>query len=265
MFQRLRPLVLIGFGLSNAAEVARGQAPSYSAAGIVNAASNVSGALAPNTIATLYGANLAFVTRTLAPEDIRSGALPLALPGAGVRISIGDVPAHIYYVSPTQVNLLVPGSLTPGPAPLLLDVDGRAGPVVMVELVAAAPALFLRGDSRAVACRADGSLITEERPARPGDIVVLYATGLGRTRPNPKPGEIPTQAAALERLSEFSVLLNGQPVAAGQVLYAGLAPGFPGLYQVNLRLPEPAPKNAELRLRLGQELSPAGVLLALEP
>ncbi|MBI4874859.1 MAG: hypothetical protein HY822_09540 [Acidobacteria bacterium] len=262
---RLRPLVLFALGLFGAAEGGRGQAPSYSAAGIVNAASNVAGALAPNTIVTLYGANLAFLTRAVSPEDIRAGVLPVALPGAGVRVSIGLLSAHIYYVSPTQVNLLIPSNMAPGPAELTLRVDGRAGPAVAIHLAAAAPGLFLRGGPWAVACRPDGSVITEERPARPGEIVVLYATGLGRTVPNPAPGEVPAQAAVLEHWSQFEVLVNGEPLKQDRVLYAGLAPGFPGLYQINLRLPEPAPRNPELRLRLGEDASPAGVLLALEP
>lgn len=258
-------LALLAFGWPLAAESGRREAPSYSAAGIVNAATNLPGSLAPNTIATLYGANLAYVTRALSPEDVRGGVLPLLLTGSGVRVSVGDVPAHLYYVSPTQVNLLIPSTLAPGRAEVQLTLDGRAGPVVVIQLAAAAPALFRIGEQWIVACRPDGSVVTEESPARPGDVVVLYATGLGRTIPNPHSGEIPLQAAVLERLAEFQVLLDGQPLARERIAYAGLAPGFAGLYQINLRLPDQLPRHPEVRLRLGGQISPAGGALPAAP
>jgi uncharacterized protein (TIGR03437 family) len=180
-------------------------------------------------------------------------------------VSIGEVPAHIYYVSPTQVNLLIPSTLTAGPAELQLTLDGRAGPAVKIQLVTAAPALFRQNERWIVACRPDGGVVTEESPAHPGDIVTLYATGLGRTIPNPRSGEIPTQAAVLERRAEFQVLLDGEPVSSDRILYAGVAPGFAGLYQINLRLPDATPANPEVRLKLGGETSPPGGGIPVAP
>lgn len=258
-------LVLLAFGAPLGAENGKREAPSYSAASIVNAATNLPGGLAPNTIATLYGSNLSFVTRAVGVDDIRGGVLPLALPGAGVRVSVGDVAAHIYYVSPTQVNLLIPSTLAPGPAELQLTLDGRAGPAVGIQLAAAAPALFQLSERWIVACRADGTVISEEAPARPGELVILYATGLGRTVPNPHSGEIPRQAAVLERLSEFQVWLDGAPLGPERIAYAGVAPGFAGLYQINLRLPDDVQRNPEVRLKLGDQMSPSGTALPTAP
>ncbi len=265
MFCRPWLLALLAFGSPLGAESGKREAPSYSAASIVNAATNLPGGLAPNTIATLYGTDLSFVTRAVGPDDIRGGVLPLALPGAGVRVSVGDIPAHIYYVSPTQVNLLIPSTLTPGPAEVQLTLDGRAGPAVGIQLSAAAPALFRLSERWIVACRPDGSVISEEAPARPGALVILYATGLGRTIPNPHSGEIPRQTAVLDRLSEFQVLLDSVPVASERVAYAGVAPGFAGLYQINLRLPDDLQRNPEIRLKLGEEISPVGAALPVAP
>ncbi|MCX6638509.1 MAG: hypothetical protein NT090_25930 [Acidobacteria bacterium] len=264
MLSRLWLLVPLAFGSLLDAESGRRQAPSYSAASIVNAATNLPGPLAPNAIATVYGTGLSFVTRAVSAEDIRGGVLPILLVGTGVRVSIGEVPAHIYYVSPTQVNLLIPSTLVPGPAELQLTVDGRAGPAVRIQLSAAAPALFSWSERWIVACRPDGSRVSQEQPARPGDLVILYATGLGRTIPNPHSGELPAQAAVLERLSEFQVLLDGAPVGPDRIAYAGVAPGFAGLYQINLRLPDTLPPNPDVRLRLGDEISPAGGAIPVE-
>src|SRR5438132_9456815 len=91
------------------------EAPSYSGASIVNAADNQPGPLAPNAIATLYGTGLAYITKAISPQDIRGGLLPTILPGTGVRVLVGNLPANIYFVSPTQINFLVPSSLLSGP------------------------------------------------------------------------------------------------------------------------------------------------------
>jgi uncharacterized protein (TIGR03437 family) len=265
MLPRLWVLVPLAFGSFLGAESGRRQAPSYSAASIVNAATNLPGPLAPNAIATIYGAGLSYVTRAVSAEDIRGGVLPILLIGTGVGVYIRGVPAHIYYVSPTQVNLLIPSTLMPGPAELQLTVDGRAGPAVQIQLSAAAPALFSLSERWIVACRPDGSVVSQEQPARPGDLVILYATGLGRTVPNPRSGEIPAQAAVLERLSEFLVLLDGVPVGPDRIAYAGVAPGFAGLYQINLRLPDALPPNPAVRLKLGDEISPPCGALPVTP
>ncbi len=265
MLFRAWVLAALAFGQLLASESGKREAPSYTAASVVNAATNLSGVLAPNTIATLYGTGLSYTTRAVSTDDIGSGVLPLVLPGSGVRVSIGEAPAHIYYVSPTQVNFLVPGNLSPGPAEMQLTLDGRAGPAVKIQLASAAPALFKWGEKWIVACRADGSGITSEVPARPGEIIILYATGLGRTTPNPRSGELPKQAAPLEKLSDFRVLLNGDEIPAGRILYAGVAPGYAGLYQINLQLPDSLSANPEIRLRLGDEMSPAGGSLPAAP
>jgi uncharacterized protein (TIGR03437 family) len=184
MLFRAWVLAVPAFGLLFAAESGKREAPSYTAASIVNAAT-VTGALAPNTIATLYGTGLAYITRAVSADDIRAGIMPLILPGSGVRVSIGEAPAHIYYVSPTQVNLLVPDNLIPGPVEVQLTLDGRAGPAVKIQLAAAAPALFKWTEQWIVACHADGSVVTPESPARPGEISSSTPPASAAPRPTP--------------------------------------------------------------------------------
>ena len=88
--------------------------PSYTAAGIVNAADNETHSLAPNTLASLYGVRLSYVTAAISPSDIQGGVLPTVLPGTGVHVTVGNLPATMYYVSPDQINFLVPANLLPG-------------------------------------------------------------------------------------------------------------------------------------------------------
>jgi uncharacterized protein (TIGR03437 family) len=260
----LKAVFLAGAALSFASTLSA-DAPIYSADSLVNSADNQPGWLAPNTIATLYGKNLAYGTKTLTRDDIRGGVLPTVLPSTGVRVLVNGLPANPYYVSPTQINFLVPPNLLAGPSIVQIVIDGLAGPPISVPLGATAPALFQFDPQNAIATRADGSLITPTMSAKPGDLVVLYATGLGPVVPPVGYGELPSSAAWLKLLSDFQVLLDGDPVDSGAIAYAGIAPGFAGLYQINLTLPGLTGSNPEIRLRIGDALSKAGLHLSVSP
>jgi uncharacterized protein (TIGR03437 family) len=244
--------------LAGADEAARRFAPSYASSTIVQAASQESGPFAPNSILTLYGKDLSYVSRAIQPSDIRDGLLPTVLAGTGVRVYIDNVPIPLYFVSPDQVNLLVPANVNPGLHRLHLALDGRAGPVIDLPITPAAPGLFLQQPGWAIAVRLDGSLVTAASPAAPGDIVILFATGLGSvTGPALRFGELARGAAALVAMDRFAVKLNGIAVPRDHVYYAGLAPGFAGLYQINLRLPDNAPADPEVRVAAGDAESQA--------
>ena len=118
------------------------EAPAYSGASIVNAADNLVEPLAPNALATIYGKNLAYGIKSLSFDDIRGGVLPTALPGSGVRVLVGGLLANPFYVSPTQINFLLPPNLLPGDTNVQIVIDGWAGPIISVQIAAADPALF---------------------------------------------------------------------------------------------------------------------------
>lgn len=243
----------------SAAELAA-VAPAYTASSIVHAASGVSSVLVPNGLATLYGTNLSATTAAITAGDVSNGALPLSLPATGVRVTVNGLLAHLLYVSPTQVNFLVPSLVQPGPATVELTRTGLTGGAVRVLVAAAAPGLFVAKPGVAVATRADGGVITEAAPAAAGEVVVLYATGLGETAPRAEYGRVAVGAAWVSNRERFGVIVDGRTVEGG-VLYAGVTPGFAGLYQVNLRLPEWTGPNPEIRLVCGDAVSPVGVRL----
>src|SRR6266849_968470 len=139
--------------------------PFYPADSIANTAASVAGFYAPDTFITIYGQNLAYVTRQITTDDIHGGVLPTVLIGTGVRVLVNQIEANIYYVSPGQVNLLIPPLLVAGPATVQLVVDGLAGPPVTIQLTAAAPALFQVDARTVVAAHSDGSLVTQTAPA----------------------------------------------------------------------------------------------------
>ncbi|HET8546859.1 MAG TPA: hypothetical protein VFL57_02595 [Bryobacteraceae bacterium] len=240
-------------------------APNYSASSVVNAASNVAGPVAPNTIVSLYGTDLSWNTRSVRAEDVSSGLLPTYIPGGGVSVYVNNLPAGLYYVSPTQVNFLVPAAATPGRVRLAVARDGVRGPEVEITLGEVAPALFQLDPDFVVATRADGSAIGRENPARAGEIVTLYANGLGPLVPPLRERAIAEAAAPIARMADFRIALNGVEVAASAVLYAGAAPGFAGLYQINVELPTMTRENPEIRIGFGPQLSREGVRLLAKP
>jgi uncharacterized protein (TIGR03437 family) len=239
-----------------------GAAPLYTAQGVVNAATQTGGALAPNTIATLYGTNLAFDTRAVASTDIVRGMMPTSLDGVGVWVN--SIPCSLFFVSPTQINFLVPYQLTPGTVSLIVARDSQAGPTVSIQLNSTSPGLFLWNGNNAVAGHLNGVALTDASPAVPGEIVVIYAAGLGRTSPDTTSGQLATAAFPIYYLSQLQVLLNGVACPPANVLYAGLAPGFAGLYQINLQLPDDVAADPQIQVSVGPQISPAFIQLAVQ-
>lgn len=240
-------------------------APLYTPSSVVNAANYKAGPLAPNTIGSLYGKDLAYAMRALTADDLYAGTLPTTLIGSGVRVQINRVAAFLYFVSPSQVNFLVPSTLTPGPAEIQLSLDGRYGESVRIQLAEYSPALFMQDPETVLATHVDGSVVTGSKPARPGEVIVLFATGLGSTSPRLPAGQIPRTIGWLDKMQDFRVLIDGQTVDRERIFYAGVAPGFAGLYQINLKLPDDLPRNPSLQIGFKDVMSPADVRLPAEP
>ncbi len=239
-------------------------APCYTAASIANAAANVAGLYSPNSFLTIYGTNLSYVTKPIGPGDISAGQLPWVLTGTEVSVLVGGISAYMYYVSPNQVNVLIPSLLTPGLVTVQLENRSLYGPPVQITLTAAAPALFQSGPATVIATHGNGPVVTADSPAAPGEVVVLYASGLGETAPEAVCGFLPEMASPLADLTDFQVLLNGTAVDPHLIQYAGQAPGFAGLFQINLQLPANCPPNPEIRIGFGSNLSPAQRFLPVE-
>jgi uncharacterized protein (TIGR03437 family) len=238
-------------------------APNYTAAGIVNGASFAPG-LAPNTIVSIFGTNLSWDTHALQTSDFTGGGVMPTTMG-NVEVYFEGWPAYLYYVSPTQINFLVPSSLLPGAFQFWVDRQGTRGPIVTVTLQDAAPAMFQTSSGAVIATHLDGSLVSSDSPAAAGSIVTLWTTGLGNTNPQLEDGALAPLAPAplewLSQLNQFDVRINGAALDSTAILFAGAAPGFAGLYQVNVRLPDQLPANPEIRLGLAGALSPPGLVL----
>ena len=236
--------------------------PCYSNVSVVNSASYATGWLGPNTFASIFGWNLTDgVTADGSPgSEGTDGSI------GGVRVLLnGTEPAFVSYISPHQVNLVIPTDLVGQTATLQLVNNGKAGPKVTLAMHDSAPALFLELDgTTAVAIHPDGSAVTAQSPARAGEAVKLYATGLGPfarlfgdfTRPSPPD--------PIARLAEFSVLLDGQAVALAARDYVGATAEWVGVVEVNFHLPAGVGRNPEVRIGLGDRVSPPGTFLPVQ-
>ncbi|MGA2271687.1 MAG: IPT/TIG domain-containing protein [Bryobacteraceae bacterium] len=251
-------LVLVAL-LSSAAW---GQAPAYSAAGMVNASNYTPGPFAPNSIVTIFGSNLSRSTQGLTPGDIQNNTLPKEL--NSTQVFVMNEPVPLLYVSGSQVNFLVPSNQRDWDVQVRVVCQGQTGPEITVTVVDAAPALFQTVAGYAIATHLDNSLVAPDSPAHAGEIIVVYAAGLGMTQPNLDPGVIPQNAALIQRLSDLKVYLGGTAIDPARIQYAGLTPGSAGLYQINLVLPDSLGTDPEIRVAVAAQSSPAGLKLAVQ-
>lgn len=232
--------------------------PYYTAASIANTAASVAGYYTANSFVTIYGLNLSDATTSLT-----GSALAVQLPGADVTVLIGGLAADLWYVSPTQINLLIPIELSAGPVNVQIEVNGVAGPAIPIMLMNVAPAMYQTDASTVLAAHLTGYVVSNSVPAQPGELVVLYATGLGPTLPAAIPNQAPETAATLATPG-FEIWLNGTAVDPADVVYAGVAPGYAGVYQINFRLPANVAANPQIQIGWTGQMSPANLILPVQ-
>jgi len=195
--------------------------------------------IAPNTWTSIYGTNLAPPgdSRTWANSDFGNGQLPTQLDG--VSVTVNGKSAFVYFISPTQVNILTPPDPMQGAVQVQLT-NGAATASFTVQAQTIAPAFFLYTNNNVLAVHANGSLIGPASlypgtttPAAPGETILLFANGFGPTSSAVTNGGL-VQSGSLPTLPV--VTIGGQ---ASTVLFAGLV--SPGLYQFNVVVPSGAP------------------------
>ncbi len=224
--------------------------PAFTTRGVVNAASFDAEPLAPGTILSIFGSGLS--AASVASGGMAPAKLPLPTELGGTQVTIADKPLPLLFVREDQVNAILPfelGDRSTEKLPVVVrrtdsDALSTAQPVA---ISAARPGVFTQtgsGDGPASVLDINFRLVDADNPVRPGDAVQVYATGLGLTdRPVATEQGAPADplASAAEKVR---VTVGGLDAA---VLFAGLSPGYAGLYQVNLVIPQGvAPGNAEL-------------------
>ena len=207
--------------------------------GVLNAVS-YSGNLAPGTWAAIFGSNLASATTSAA-------SVPLPTELDGVSVTIGGIAAPLIFISPGQINAIIPFEVPLSDVvPVAVTTStGASTPFNIYYLSKDSPALFTQnasGTGAALAFDANFKPVT----VATNSPIVLYAAGLGATNP---PGSSASGGSATPPLNvvedNVSVFVGDVPATIG---FAGLAPGFPGVYQLNVTPNGPISDRVYLRV-----------------
>lgn len=227
-------------GVSNSMNFNIGPAPATSSQAFVNSAYPSGGnLLAPGSLASLYGTNLAgttVVADAAPPWPVRLGGSSMTIGGANVPLS---------FVSPGQINFQVPyfslNALTPA---YLIITEGTLTTAITVTVTPYAPGLYTtnsQGTGQAAAIIANTATLVApsgafpgSRPAQTGEFVSLYCTGLGAVRNRPELGSPSPSSTLATTIAIPTVTVGG---VNASVSFSGLAPGYVGLYQVNIQVP----------------------------
>jgi uncharacterized protein (TIGR03437 family) len=222
-----------------------GALPVVSANGVVNAASFAS-SISPGALATVFGSNFALRNASA------NAPLPLSL--TGVSVSVNGQSAPLLYVTPTQVNFQVPWETALGSAATVtVNVNGGASNSITVPVLGAAPGLFSTSSGHAVVQNSDFTLNDPGNPAKVGSTIVAYLSGSGPVNPAVPDGAATPLGPLVSATSPSSATIGS---STAQVAFAGLAPGFVGLVQVNIVVPSDlATGDYPLAITIGSETS----------
>ena len=221
--------------------------PSPTISSVVNAAGFQSQYISPCSLATIFGTRLAtgiqgVVTAFIAPQT----------QVANVSITFGGIPAPILSVANVnnleQVSVQVPCEVTPSLLPVVATVNGQSSAPFDVTVLPISPGIFQATDPsdgklRAVLVRPDGSFVSVLNPARRGEMIRMFVTGLGQTTPglftdefdplvqdsdgNWVPELLPVEASVVVGINNSGVLVTSARYAAGMV----------GVYEVDFQVP----------------------------
>jgi uncharacterized protein (TIGR03437 family) len=156
-----------------------------------------------------------------------------------VTVTVNGKASPIYFVSAGQINFLVPYATTGSTATIAVQNNGANSNTVTVPLAATSPGVYTldqSGSGPGAILHADFSLVNASNPATAGETVLVYLTGMGTVNPSVSDGTAGTPTTLYRSNADVGVLVAGKPAA---VSFNGLAPGFPGLYQLNVTLPSP--------------------------
>ncbi len=237
--------------------------PFVTSAGVANAASYEAKGVAPGEIIGIFGVTLGPSTGVVGA--ITSGKFNTSV--SGVRVLFDDVPAPIIYASSGQLSAIVPyGLFQKATTQLVVEYNGTRSAPVTLNVIVSVPGIFAAdgsGIGQGAIFNENGSLNNAGTPAAAGSIIVFYATGEGQTFPSGADGALALGPDYPKPILPVGVTIGGREA---EILYYGAAPTLvAGAMQVNARIPNGTPAgNAPIILRVGQNLSPSTVTVAVK-
>jgi uncharacterized protein (TIGR03437 family) len=232
-------------------------------AGLQNAGSFASGAVAPGEIVVVYGSGIGPASLTLAQVDTTSGLLQTSVGGTVVQFN--GIAAPLVYSSAGQVAAIVPFELAGlASAQLVVRFQGKGIAASTVQVVASAPSIFTTGSGtgQASALNQDSTVNSPSNPAAAGSTIVLYLTGGGQTNPGSIDGQIVTSAPFPQPTLPVTVTIGGQQTTYA---YAGAAPyEVAGVWQINAAIPQGVTGNAvPVSVQIGTTSTQTAVTIAV--
>jgi uncharacterized protein (TIGR03437 family) len=202
-------------------------------------------------------------------QAMSAGGARLPVSYGGIAARVNNRECYIQWAGQGQINLLIPPGEYTSPATVeVLTGAGRAS--FTVPIASSSPAFFtnqvdgkanvaaLFGNTAIYVARQNAWPGLQSRPAKAGDVLQLYANGLGPTTPAAPPGRVLTTVYPVSDLSKIKVTLGG---ANAEVLWAGLT--YAGLYQVNVKVPAGVADGTQPAIITANgKSSPAGPVLA---
>jgi uncharacterized protein (TIGR03437 family) len=176
----------------------------------------------------------------------------------GVIVTAGSTPIPLFYVSPTQINAQLPYEVT-GPVQISVTLNGVLVTSLTVQTAIAAPGLFIiqDGSGHAAVENQDYSVNSPQKPAPPGGLLQAFFTGQGALNPPVATGVgAPSTSFAL-LVASYSASIGGVPA---QVVYAGAAPGYAALAQMDVIVPTLAPGDYPLVLTVNGQITNSGIV-----
>ena len=221
--------------------------PTLPANSVVNGASfrpatEPNSAIAPGAIVAIFGADLA-------SETVLAGEVPLPTTLGETSVTFDNILASLFFISRVQINAQVPFELTTGAGSVTVQVTrgSETTEAQPTEIAAVSPGIFTlnqQGSGPAAILHAeDFQPVTASASAQPGEFLAIFCTGLGPVQPEVASGDVAPSTEPLARTVTLP-MVNIAGIAA-DVTFSGLAPGFVGLYQVNVQVPSGVPVDVQ--------------------
>lgn len=232
-----------------------------SISGVSNSASGAT-AIASGAWVAIYGTNLARTTRTWRDSDFFGRNLPTALDGVSVKVN--GKPAFVFFISPGQINVQAPEDTAIGSVQVEVTNDGGVA-TRTANLQTYSPAFFTFAAKYAAAVHLDGVYVAPpnyfgagvaSRPAKPGDVILVFGTGFGPTTPAVRPGQIFSGAPPISNPSQLRITIGG---VMATVQFAGIV--VPGQYQFNVVVPDLPDGDHAIAATIADSASQSGLSL----